>query len=488
MTRGPRQDESPEALFSKAVELDLASSREEAVLAYQAFLEVEPNDAGAWSNYGGLLMMMGRLGAAEDACRRALAIDPDYASAMVNLAGTWLRMGKADEAEFLSRRAIVKDPQDAEAPLVLADCLMKRKNLQGAREVLERLLQCRPSSQGAQARLNNLYIWQNDWAQLRRLMVRQLDVFSGREAEYEHSLLHLLFGEMQAGWAGYEARLDVPGRIRPERRFLQPRWRGEPFQERTLLVHYEQGLGDTLMFLRYLPMVKALGGTVLLLVQPALVDLVAAGSCADQVVLEGAGLPPFDMQISLMSLPAVFHTDLDTIPAEIPYLAIPAVVPNRLRIDEALAAVEHGLRVGLAWAGNPDHKKDADRSMPATSLRPLGGLQDVGWFSFQLEKAELPPLPGLVSLAPWLGCFSDTAYALGQVDLMITVDTSLAHLAGALGIPVFLMVPFQPDFRWMLHREDSPWYPSMRIYRQASPGDWDSVIQRILSDLAGATG
>ena len=146
MTRGPRQDESPEALFSKAVELDLASSREEAVLAYQAFLEVEPNDAGAWSNYGGLLMMMGRLGAAEDACRRALAIDPDYASAMVNLAGTWLRMGKADEAEFLSRRAIVKDPQDAEAPLVLADCLMKRKNLQGAREVLERLLQCRPSS------------------------------------------------------------------------------------------------------------------------------------------------------------------------------------------------------------------------------------------------------------------------------------------------------------------------------------------------------
>lgn len=488
MIQGPRQDESPEALFSKAVELDLASRREEAVLAYQAFLEVEPHDVGAWSNYGGLLLLMGRLGEAEDACRRALAIDPDYASAMVNLAGAWLQMGKVDEAEFLSRRAIVKGPQDVEAPLVLADCLLKRQNLQGAREILERLLQRGPSSQGAYARLNNLYIWQSDWTALRRLMVRQLDVFSGREAEYEHSLLHLLFGEMQAGWAGYEARLEVPGRIRPEWNFLQPRWRGEPFRGRTLLVHYEQGLGDTLMFLRYLPMVKALGGTVLLLVQSALVDLAATGSCADQVMPEGASLPPFDMQISLMSLPAVFHTDLDTIPAKVPYLDVPAVVPNRLHIDGALAAVEHGLRVGLAWAGNPDHKKDADRSMPAMSLQPLGCLQDVGWFSFQLERNELPLLPGLVSLAPWLGCFSDTAYALGQVDLMITVDTSLAHLAGALGIPVFLMVPFQPDFRWMLYREDSPWYPSMRIYRQASPGDWDSVIQRILGDLMDATG
>ena len=200
--RSPQRQGSPQALFSKAVELDLASRREEAVLAYRAFLDVEPNDAGAWSNYGGLLMLMGRLGEAEDACRRALGIDPDYPSAMVNLAGIWLQMGKEDEAEFMSRRAIVKDPQDVEAPLVLADCLLKKQNLGGAREILERLLQRQPTSQGARARLNNIYTWQSDWTELRRLMVHQLDVLSGREAEYEHGLLHLLFGEMRAGWAG----------------------------------------------------------------------------------------------------------------------------------------------------------------------------------------------------------------------------------------------------------------------------------------------
>lgn len=488
MSQIPRGHAFPETLFSRAVELDLTSRREEAILAYRAFLDVAPDDAGAWSNYGGLLMLMGRLEEAQDACRRALGIDPDYPSAMVNLAGVWLKMGKLDEAELLSRRAIVKDPQDVEAPLVLADCLVKRQDLGGARNILERLLQRQPSSQGAHARLNNIYIWQNDWTELRRHMVRQLNVFSGREAEYEHSHLHLLFGEMGEGWPGYEARLDVPGRIRPARNFPQPRWRGESFRGRTLLVHHEQGLGDTLMFLRYVPMVKALGGTVLLLVQPALVELAATCSGADQVMPEGAYLPPFDVQVSLMSLPAVFHTDLETIPAKVPYLDIPAVVPNRTRIDEAMNAVEHEVRIGLAWAGNPDHKRDVDRSMPATSLQPLGRLQDVGWFCFQLERNELPLLPDLVSLAPLLSCFSDTAYALGQIDLMITVDTSLAHLAGALGVPVFLMLPFQPDFRWMLHREDSPWYPNMRIYRQASPGDWDLVIQKILSDLSGATG
>jgi hypothetical protein len=332
--------------------------------------------------------------------------------------------------------------------------------------------------------LNNLYIWQNDWAELRRLMDRQLDVFSGPEAEYEHSHLHLLFGEIREGWAGYEARLDIPGRIRPERNFPQPRWCGEPFQGRTLLVHYEQGLGDTLMFLRYLPMVKALGGTVLLLVQPALVDLAATCSGPDQVMAEGASLPPFNLQVSLLSLPAIFHTELDTIPARIPYLDIPAGVPNRSHFDDIFVGGEHEIRIGLVWAGNPDHKKDAERSMPSLFLQPLDRLQDVRWFSFQLGRNEPPPLPDLVSLAPLLNCFSDTAYALSRMDLVITVDTSLTHLAGALGIPVFLMLPFQPDFRWMLNRKDSPWYPSMRIYRQASPGDWGSVVQTILSDLS----
>ena len=333
--------------------------------------------------------------------------------------------------------------------------------------------------------MNNIYIWQGDWVELRRDMERQLDVFSGPEAEYERSHLQLLFGEMPQGWIHFESRLLVPGRIKPPRNFKEPRWNGEPFPGGTLLVHYEQGFGDTLMFLRYLPLVKARGGRVILMVQPLLVDVAATCQGADCVVPDGLEVPPFDLQVSLMSLPSVFRTGMATIPSEVPYLDVPSRVPNRARISEVLALLEQGTRIGIVWAGNPNHKQDAARSIPAEAFRPLGGLPNVFWHSFQLDRSELPPLRNLVPMAPLLGSFADTAYALSGMDLVITVDTALAHLAGAMGIPTLLLLPFHPDFRWMLHREDSPWYPTLKIYRQPSPGDWASVVQRVLMDLGG---
>ncbi|MFZ1615686.1 MAG: glycosyltransferase family 9 protein, partial [Holophaga sp.] len=214
------------------------------------------------------------------------------------------------------------------------------------------------------------------------------------------------------------------------------------------------------MFLRYLPLVKALGGTVFLETQPALTAVAATCGSTDLLIPEGGHLPPFDLQRSLMSLPWVFRTDLESIPSDIPYVDVPAEVPNRGPILECLRRAEDGPRIGLVWAGRPEHGRDFERSIPAKSLNPLADLSGVAWFSLQHGNQEQPALPGLVPLSPFLSTFSDTAYALSGMDLVITVDTALAHLAGALGVPTFLLLPFQADFRWLLNREESPWYPT----------------------------
>jgi hypothetical protein len=302
-------------------------------------------------------------------------------------------------------------------------------------------------------------------------------------AEYERGYLNLLRGRMGVGWRQWEARLRVPGFIPREKRFPQPRWTGGSFAGKTLLVVFEQGFGDTLMLARYLPQVKALGGRVLLLVQPQFAYLMTTLDGVDEIVPFGHPIPAFDLHASLFSLPAIFGTDLDSVPADVPYLGIPRAVPGRQDVAQALAPSHGRVRVGVAWGGNPAHPRDAQRSVPVDLLEPLAALPGVAWHSFQLGREEQPPLPEAVSLAPLLKTFSDTAYALSGMDLVITVDTALAHLAGALGIPVLLLVTWAPDFRWMLDRDDSPWYPTMRIYRQPESGAWAPAIQRLAADL-----
>lgn len=377
------------------------------------------------------------------------------------------------------------DPEHPDALLAWADLLMMERDLSGARRVLERLLARAPAHRGARDRLHNLYIWQGDWAALRVEMEAKIQATTPLEADYERSLLRLRFGELPEAWTDFEKRLQIPGRILKSGAFGRPKWGGEDFAGQTLLVHAEQGLGDTLMFLRYLPRVKALGGTVRLAVQPPLLSLAATAGGADEILPTGDPLPPFDLWITLMSLPGIFRTALPDIPADIPYLDVPSEVPQRAPLSATLALSEELTRVGLVWAGNPLHPRDADRSLDATLLEPLSGLPGVAWYGFQLQARPHPPLPGFTSLAPLLCSFADTAYALSGMDLVITVDTALAHLAGALGIPTLLLLPFEPDWRWLLQRDDSPWYPTLRLYRQPSPGDWAAVIRRLLADLGG---
>jgi hypothetical protein len=268
-----------------------------------------------------------------------------------------------------------------------------------------------------------------------------------------------------------------------------PVWRGERFEGRRLLVHWEHGFGDTLMFLRYGPMLKALGGDVLLSVQPELVDL--AGTCAgfDRVVPGGPGGSgglEYDLHISMMSLPMALGTELHSIPAETPYLRVPPAVKHRGVIQERLRLAGPRRKIGLVWAGKKDHKNDHLRSIPAGELAPLGRCEGTAWFALQRETPDILPLPGMIGAADLMETFADTALLIDSMDAVVTADTATAHLAGALGKPTMLMLPFWGEWRWLTARGDSPWYPSIRIHRQDYGGAWAEVAESVCEELNGA--
>jgi len=304
------------------------------------------------------------------------------------------------------------------------------------------------------------------------------------EANLNQAQALLLIGDFLPGWQGYEWRWKHL-RLSPHP-FSQPRWDGAPLAGGTILLYAEQGLGDTLQFIRYTALVKKRVGTVIVQCQPALIRLLATCPGIDEVIPEEAFPPRFDVHAPLLSLPGIFRTTLDSIPADVPYLQPPQ--GNSLSANTALDAPSGVLRVGIVWAGRPTHENDPDRSCPVSCFTLLGRLRNVALFSLQKgPRAEELGAPGIemsvVDLKDFLGDFADTAAVVARLDLVISVDTAVAHLAGALGKPVWLLLPFAPDWRWLLEREDSPWYPTMRLFRQARPGDWPGVFERVCAAL-----
>jgi len=312
-------------------------------------------------------------------------------------------------------------------------------------------------------------------------------------ARTQHAMTLLLRGDFERGWPEYEWRWRTEGFTPPRRELTQPMWDGREFAGRTLLLHAEQGYGDTIQFVRYAPMVAQRGGRVLLEAPAKLTRLLRGLPGVAQVIPAGAALPAFDLRCALMSLPGVFKTTLSSIPAPVQYL----------KADEGLAASwanrlgkSAGLRVGIVWAGRRSHVGDFNRSIKLAALAPLAGVAGVRFFSLQKDdtagEANHPPEGmNLIDLTADLTDFADTAAVISQMDVIISVDTAVAHLAGALGKPVWVMLPFLPDWRWLLNRDDSPWYPTMRLFRQKMPEQWSEVVASVaaaLGDLQGGRG
>jgi hypothetical protein len=310
------------------------------------------------------------------------------------------------------------------------------------------------------------------------------------EAIWDFALLQMLTGDFEAGWLGREARFDLPSVNIPYPSFHQPRWSGdEPVEGKTVLLYADEGIGDSIQFARYAPMVAERGGRVVLVVEKAVRPLLSGLNGVAECLSKSDPLPGFDYHCPISSLPLVFRTRLDTIPAAPSYLPPPP--PDLVRAWEDRLGTHDRLRVGLVWSGNPRHSNDRNRSVPLRTLIPLLNV-DATFVSLQKEPRDddrtTLASTCIVDLTAQLANFVDTAALVSCLDLVITVDTSVAHLAAGLGRPTWILLPFTPDYRWLVDRTDSPWYPSVRLFRQAETRDYSAVIEQVSAELASVVG
>jgi len=290
-------------------------------------------------------------------------------------------------------------------------------------------------------------------------------------------------GDFEQGWAEYEWRFKCKESSIPA--FRQPVWEGTPLDGRAILLYADHGLGDTLQFIRYAPLVRERGGRVILACQQSLARLGMSCPGIEQVIVEGTLLPEFEVYAPLMSLPRILGTTLDSVPAEVPYLTADESLVGQWSRELDPAG---GFKIGIAWQGNPRYRRDRERSFRLAQLEPVARLADVRLFSLQKgvgteQLGEVESRFAATDLGGRLADFMETAAVMRNLDLVITPDTSLAHLAGALGVPVWVALSFSPDWRWLADRLDSPWYPTMRLFRQRTRSDWNDVFERMASEL-----
>jgi tetratricopeptide (TPR) repeat protein len=453
---------------------------EEAVTCCREALFLAPDLAEAWGNLATILAAMERLEQAEHAAREALARKPGLAEPHVALAAIEQAQGRFREAEASSRQALRLRGDYAEAYNNLGNAVQEQGRLEEAEADYRAALRSNPKLPEAHYNLGNLLRLSQRLAEAGSCYERAIRLRPGY-VKAHWNLAHVLLaaGDMQRGWEEFEWRWKK--KDTPPRCFTQPVWDGAPLDGRTILLHAEQGLGDAIQFIRYAELVKRSGGTVLLECPAKLAGLFESARGIDALAPAGTPLPAFDVHAPLLSLPRIFHTTPDGIPACVPYLA--AGADYRSKWKDRLAGYQ-GRRIGLAWRGNPQHAEDRFRSIGPESLSPLADGSGAVWFSLQFgERTASSAIQGLVDLGPETEDFRDAAAAVEQMDLVISVDTSMAHLAGALARPVWVLLPFVPDWRWLLDHEDTPWYPTMRLFRQRQRGEWTPVVEAVREAL-----
>ncbi|HSO42908.1 MAG TPA: tetratricopeptide repeat protein [Rhodospirillales bacterium] len=470
----------PDALHLLGLVAHQRGDQAAAIRLIERALRLNPSNAAYANSFGLALLATGRIADADASFARAIAGDPALAEAHNNLGNARMRAGDTAGAIAAYERAIALRPGYAEAHANLAASLRRAGNLEPAGAAAERALTIRPAYTGALCTLGLIRHEQGEYEAALAAYDRALTLDPEHATtRANRATLLLLLGRMEEGWREYEWRWRAQGFTTKARDFARPPWDGSDLAGRTILIHAEQGLGSAIQFVRYVPMVAARGGRVILECQPPLARLFAslAGGGAEAIVRKGERLPDFAVHAPLMSLPQLLGTTLATIPSAVPYLAAEAEVSTFWR--ERLARVPRP-RVGLVWAGNPNHANDRNRSLPARTLAPLLTCPGISFIDLQVgtaagERADLAEA-GLISPGK-IGDVADTAAIIAELDLVVSVDPAVSHLAGALAKPVWLMLPLVGEWRWLRERTDTPWYPTMRLFRQRDPGDWPGVVE-----------
>jgi Tfp pilus assembly protein PilF len=451
---------------------------DEAISAHRKAIELNGDFAEAHNNLGNALVKTGRLEEAAAEFRRTLVLRPDYANAHSNLGVVLHRQNKFNEAIAAYRAALQLQPNHAEAQSNLGAALREIGDMDDAIEAFRAAIAidqtCVDAHANLGAALHDLGHFDEATASLERAIQLNLEADS---PHYNLALSLLQAGDYERGFAEYEHRANA---VSSRGRFATPQWDGRDLGGKTILLHAEGGFGDTIQFARFVPMVKARGGRPILQVQSELVRLFSTLDGAAAVVSKISTPPPFDVQCPLLSLAHVFHTTIQSIPTK-PYLSA----------DRAAAAFwsaqlgqEKRRKIGLAWAGSLKHRNDRNRSIPVAMFAPLGKIANARFVSLQQDQpGTSPPGMDLLDRSGELRDFADVAGLIANLDLVVSVDTAVAHLAGAMGKKVYLLLPRVADWRWLRDRADSPWYPSMRLFRQSRAGDWETVIAEVADAL-----
>lgn len=485
-------------------------------------LALTPNQPVAWFNRGNALQAVDRISEAIESFVKAANYDPSFTAAHIALGKIFARSERHREALLCFDRAVACDPKDKEVFFRRAVSLAGTRQFEKALVDLEQAMMLDPESLDIRNSYGNVLASLGRTEEALRayddVLARDPDyaeTYSNRasslfsmnrideaieslhkaialkpdyaDAHWNLGLILLTLGQFKEGWSEYEWRWQQKKNLPLRRKSDRPVWKGEPIEGKTILLYPEQGLGDSIHFSRYAGLAAAQGANVLLEAPTGLFRLFESLEGPAALVKSGDPIPAYDYLASLMSLPHIFGTTLETIPATIPYLF--ATPDQKRRWAEKLGG-KHSIRIGIAWSGSANHFRDRMRSVPANLL--ISKLTDVAGCSLHVlqkeyrepDQAFLQANPALVMRHETdLTDFADTAGLIANLDLVITVDTSIAHLAGAMGKPVWILLSSAPDYRWLLKRDDSPWYPTARLFRQSTPGNWSEPIERIAAAL-----
>jgi len=483
-----------EAHYNRATVLHALKRPQEALADYERALALKPDYPEAWLNCGIALQALGRPGEALDSYAQALAAKPDYAAAFNRQGQTLQALGRMEEALDSYAQAVAAQPDYAEAFYNQGIALQAVRRLEEAVASYAQALAIKPDYAAARDSYSSALVDQGIALHTRVQLEEALACFTLAaqikpdlaDAHLNEGICRLLMGDLARGWEKYEWRWETKALAADKPSFPRPLWLGQaPLRGKTIFLHAEQGLGDVIQFCRYAKLVATQGATVVLGVPPALKALLANLEGVSGIIATGEPLREFDYHCPLLSLPLACKTELGNIPAAASYLRADAGLAKRW---QARLGGKTLPRIGLVWAGNPKNPEDLKRSIPLAQFAKLA-TGPAQFISLHKElrpddQVEVARRPEIAHYGEDLSDFTETAALIANLDLVVAVDAAVAHLAAALGKPVWLLLPSCPDWRWLLDRDDSPWYPTIRLFRQPRLGDWDSVINRVGGELA----